>query len=148
MRKTLIASALLVAGFASGGAIAAPDPAAPGAVDGTVTINAKAAAVGIGYSWGDGVLRFHGHSYHFGVKGVTIADVGYASVIGHGRVYKLRTLKDFSGTYAASTGEVTAGKGIGGEILQNANGVQIRIDEVTKGARLTGAADGIQLTLK
>ena len=147
MPKTFALSALLLAGLTSG-AVAAPDPVAPGAVDATVTINAKAAAVGIGYSWGDGVLRFHGHSYHFGVKGITIADVGYASVIGHGRVYKLHALKDFSGTYAASTGEVTAGKGIGGEILQNGNGVQIRIDEVTKGARLTGAADGIQLTLR
>ncbi len=147
MRAFSVASTVVLALSASP-AVAAPDPAAPGPVEGTVTIHAKAAAVGIGYSWGDGVLRFHGHSYHFGVKGITIADVGYASVIGHGRVYKLAALKDFSGTYAASTGEVTAGKGIGGEILQNGNGVQIRIDEVTKGARLTGAADGIQLTLR
>ena len=48
----------------------------------------------------------------------------------------------------AATGEATAGNGLSGQILQNANGVQIRIDNVTRGARLQGSADGIKLTLK
>ncbi len=146
--RSLTLSALVAVGLTAVAAQAAPDPAAPGRVDATVTISAKAAAIGIGYSWGDGVLRYAGHSYPFTVKGVTVADVGFANVIGHGRVYNLKHLHDFNGTYAASTGEVTAGNGIGGEILRNGNGVQIHVDEVTKGARLTGSADGIQLTLK
>lgn len=126
----------------------AKDPAAPGPVTGTVVISATGAAAGIGYTWGDGVLTFQGKQHFFSVNGVSIADVGFSKVSGKGRVYKLKKLEDFSGTYVAATGEATAGNGVGGRILQNANGVQIRIDDVTRGARLQGSADGIKLTLK
>ena len=125
----------------------AADPGVSGPPVGKLTLTAKAAAAGVGYTWGDGVLVYHGQTHHFSVKGITVADVGFARIDGHGRVYNLKKLADFSGTYAASTGEVTAGSGIGGQVLVNANGVQIRVDEITKGARLAGSADGIQLTL-
>jgi hypothetical protein len=126
----------------------AADPAAPGRVDATVVIRAQSASAGVGYTWGDGVLTFKGHHYPFTVKGINVAAVGYSSVVGHGRVYKLHHLADFTGTYAASTGEATVGSGLGGQILINGAGVQLRIDNVTEGARLSGSADGIQLTLK
>ena len=129
-------------------AFAARDLGAPRAVSATVTIRAKAAAVGIGYTWGDGVLRFHGRNYHFDVKGVNVAAVGYSTVVGRGRVYNLNKIADFTGTYASSTGEATVDRGIGGQVLVNNAGVQIRLDNVTRGARLSGSADGIQLTLK
>ncbi len=124
------------------------DPGVSGPVNATITLDAKGAAVGVGYTWGDGVLQYAGKSYPFSVSGVTIADVGYSEVKGTGRVYNLKKLSDFSGVYAASTGEATVGDGIGGKVLVNGNGVQIRVDEVTKGARLQGSADGIKLTLK
>ena len=127
----------------------AADPAAPGPVTGTITISAQGAAAGVGYTWGDGILTFHGRKYHFSVNGVSIADVGYSKVTGTGRVYHLKNVQDFSGTYAAATGQATAGdSGIGGQILQNANGVQIRVNQVSRGARLQGSVDGITLTLK
>ena len=130
-------------------ASAATDPAAPGPVNGTISLSAQGAAAGVGYTWGDGVLTFHGRKYHFTVNGVSIADVGYSKVTGTGRVYHLKDVKDFSGTYAAATGQATAGSSsIGGQILQNANGVQIRVDQVSRGARLEGSVDGIKLTLK
>ncbi len=124
------------------------DPGAPGPIDGTVVITAKAAAVGVGYTWGDGVLHYRGHNYHFDVKGVTVADVGFARIQGHGRVYNLHKVADFSGIYGASTGEATLVNGIGGQYLRNGNGVEIRVDEITRGARLSGSADGIELTLR
>ena len=114
----------------------------------TLTMVAKGAAVGIGYTWGDGTLRYAGKSYPFSINGVSIADVGFSEVRGTGRVYNLKKVQDFSGTYVAATGEATLVNGIGGRVLRNANGVEIRIDEATKGARLQGSADGIQLTLK
>ena len=129
-------------------AAAQTDPAAPGAVDGRVTIVARAAAVGVGYTWGDGTLYYNHHRYSFSVRGVTVADVGYSRIIGHGRVYNLHKLQDFSGTYGAATGEATLVNGLGGQFLKNGNGVEIRIDDVTKGARLSGSADGIQLELR
>ena len=117
-------------------------------LDGTITLSARAIAVGVGYSWGDGVLRYHGHSYHFSVRGVSIADVGYARIVSHGRVLNLHRLSDFSGTYGAVTGEATLGDGVGGQYLRNAAGVVIHIDQTTRGVRLEASADGIQFTLR
>jgi len=147
-RRTLSALALVAGLSAAAPALAAQDPGAPGPVVGRVTIRASSADVGVGYTWGDGSLRFGGRSYPFTVKGVTVAAVGFSTIVGHGRVYNLHRLQDFSGTYAAATGEATLGKGLGGQILKNGNGVELRIDNVTRGARLSGSADGIQLTLK
>ena len=124
------------------------DPGVSGPVSGTIFMSAQGAAAGVGYTWGDGVLRYGGRTYHFSVNGVTVADVGYSRVTGRGRVYGLKRLQDFSGTYAAATGEATLVNGLGGQVLRNSNGVQIRVDQVTRGARLQGSADGITLTLK
>ncbi len=141
--------ATLAAGFAllSAPALAARDPGATGPVSGHVTITAKAADVGIGFTWGNGVLRYKGHDYHFTVKGVDVAAVGFSTVVGHGRVYGLKHLHDFDGTYGAANGEATLGNGLGGRYLKNGNGVELRIDDVTKGARLSGAGQGIELHL-
>lgn len=124
------------------------DPGVSGPVSGTLVMTAQGAAVGVGYTWGDGTLRYGGRTYHFSVNGITVADVGYSKVVGRGRVYHLQRLQDFSGTYVAATGEATAGSGIGGQVLRNGNGVEIRVDQVTRGVRLQGSADGIKLTLR
>lgn len=148
MRSTALAAiASLALASPLAPATAAPDPGARGAPDGTVAITAKAAAMGVGYTWGDGVLHYRGRDHHFAVQGVTVADVGFAEITGHGRVYGLHRLSDFTGTYAAATGEATLGRGLGGQYLRNDHGVVLRVDEVTKGARLSGSADGIRLTL-
>lgn len=146
---TAIAASTFALAPAMFSAASAADPVAPGPVNGTITISAQGAAAGVGYTWGDGLLKFHGKTHHFTVNGVSIADVGYSKVTGTGRVYHLKNLADFSGTYAAATGQATAGtSGIGGQILENAKGVQIRVDQVSRGARLQGSVDGITLTLK
>ena len=146
-RRLVLAAAL--AAIATTPALAQrKDPGVTGPVSGTVSMTAQGAAAGIGYTWGDGNLRFGGRTYRFSVNGVTIADVGYSKVRSTGRVYNLHRLQDFSGTYVAATGEATLVNGIGGQVLKNSNGVEIRIDQVTKGARLQGSADGIKLTLK
>ncbi len=143
-----IAVALMSAGLLAATPALAKDPGATGLVNATMTLSATGAAAGIGYTWGDGVLTYHGKKYPFSVNGVTVADVGFSRISGRGRVYHMRKLTDFSGTYAAATGEATLVNGLGGQVLQNPNGVQIRIDQVTRGARLQGSADGITLTLK
>ena len=131
-----------------GPAFAQKDPGVSGPVSGTIVVTAQGAAAGIGYTWGDGTLKYGGRTYRFSVSGISVADVGYSKVVGRGRVYNLKRLQDFSGTYAAATGEATVVSGQGGQILRNGNGVEIRVDNVTKGARLQGSADGIKLTLK
>lgn len=148
MRMVALATSL---GLAAAGlalpALAAQDPGTSGTPDGRVLIVSQSADLGVGASWGNGTLKYAGHSYKFTVKGVDVAAVGYSKVVGHGRVYNLKHLHDFDGTYAAANGEATVGKGLGGEVLKNGNGVEIRIDDMTKGARLAGAAQGIELTL-
>lgn len=150
MRKAALALATGFALTSLGLALpanAATDPGTSGVPDATVTIVSKSADIGIGATWGGGTLKYAGHTYHFSVKGVDVAAVGYSKVVGHGRVYHLHHLHDFDGTYAAADGEATLDKGLGGQVLKNGNGVEIRIDDMTKGARLAGAAQGIELTL-
>ncbi len=152
-RRTFVATATFAAGLLVAGvaintrATLAADPGVSGPPSGKLTLTATSAAVGVGYTWGDGTLIFQGATHHFSVQGLSVAAVGYSKIVGHGRVYNLKKLADFSGNYVAATGEATLVNGLGGQILKNANGVEIRIDEVTKGAKLSGSADGIKLTL-
>ena len=126
----------------------AADPGVNQAPDAHVTIYAKSANLGVGWSWGGGVLHYGHHSYHFSISGLNVAAVGYSTLTGHGRVYNLHHLHDFDGTYYQSHGEVTAGSGIGGSLYVNGNGVQLRVDDVTHGAQLAGSASGIQFKLR
>jgi hypothetical protein len=150
LRRTVLgaACAVLLAGGTQAATPHRRDPGVAGPASGTITLSARGGAVGVGYTWGDGTLRYGGHKYPFSVNGISIADVGFSRVSGHGRVYNLHRLQDFSGTYVAATGEATLGRGLGGQVLRNANGVEIRVDQVTQGARLQGSADGIRLTLR
>ncbi len=141
-----ITLAVLLAALAT--PAAARDPGVSSAPVATVSLQARSAAVGVGFTWGDGTLNYRGHHYPFTVKGISVADVGFSRLTGRGRVYNLKRVEDFTGTYAASTGEATLGKGLAGQVLVNSAGVQLRIDNVTRGAELAGSADGIQLTLK
>ncbi len=145
MRLAAIATAASLAVAST--ALAASDPGVKGPVVGTVTITAKSANVGVGWSWGDGTLYFHHHAHRFSISGLNVAAVGFSTVVGHGRVYNLKHLRDFDGTYYESHGEATLGTGIGGTLLVNGNGVQIRVNDVTKGAQLAGTASGIELKL-
>ena len=140
---------VLAAGIASAlPAAAQSGRARMGSDVGRITIVARSVAVGVGYDWGGGTLSYRGHTYHFTVRGVTVAAVGFSRIVGHGMVRNLHRIEDFSGTYAASTGEVTAGRGIAGQALVNGQGVRITITDVTRGAELSGSADGIQLEIQ
>ena len=145
MRLAALAAAAVLA---SATAASAADPGVHSPIDGYVTIHAKSANVGVGWSWGDGTLTYHHHHYAFTVQGLNVAAVGFSTVTGHGRVYNLHNLHDFDGTYAQSHGEATLGTGIGGSLLVNGNGVQLRVDDVTKGAQLAGSTSGIELKLR
>ena len=148
MRMAALASSLLLAtSVLALPAAAATDPGVSGRPDGTVLISEKAADIGVGATWGGGTLHYAGRSYHFTIKGVDVAAVGFSTITGHGRVYHLHHLHDFDGTYVAANGEATVGQGLGGQALTNGNGVTIRVDDFTKGARLAGAANGIELQL-
>jgi hypothetical protein len=58
---------------------------------GEITIEAKQLAAGVGYSWGDGVMKFQGKEYPFTVQGLNVAAVGFSKIHAVGDVYNLKT---------------------------------------------------------
>jgi hypothetical protein len=114
----------------------------------TVTFSGGSVAAGVGYTWGRGILHFHGKRYPFTVDGLSVVDVGVARIEGTGEVYDLHRLADFSGNYvAAGTGATLAG---GGSVaaLENQNGVIIHFHSTTQGLKLNLSTSGIAVSLK
>ena len=115
---------------------------------GSVTMKSKSVAVGIGVTWGDGVLTVGGKTYPFSIAGLGVADLGVAEVSTRGEVFNLKNIADFSGTYAAGEAGIAIVKGPTDTIMRNTKGVVLRLHGSQQGARLTLAGSGVTLTLK
>ncbi|MBF0861903.1 hypothetical protein HKD22_07260 [Gluconobacter kanchanaburiensis] len=144
-RGIALAALLFGTGLAAAPTVHAADTL--GTPVGHVTLSARSADVGIGYTWGDGTLTYGHQTYHFKVTGANIAAVGYSALKAEGTVYNLKHLHDFDGSYGALAGEATLDKGLGGAVLTNSNGVRIKIETATQGARLAAGAQGLTFTL-
>ncbi|WP_208858906.1 hypothetical protein [Acetobacter ascendens] len=116
-----------------------------GPVTATVTFNTRSADLGVGYTWGRGVLTYGGRQYPFEIKGTSAIAVGYSSGHSVGKVYNLQRIEDFEGTFWALSGEATVGRGVGGLLMENNDGVRIRLDEYRSGGRI--AASPSRLTI-
>jgi hypothetical protein len=116
--------------------------------DAYLELSEGSVAIGIGYSWGDGTLTYQGKKYPVEVKGLSVIDVGITKVSAFGKVYGLKKLEDFNGTYSAATVEGTLGGGAGATTMKNQNGVVIDLFTTTKGLNLKLAPSGISLKLK
>ena len=115
---------------------------------GTIQFKEASAAVGVGYSWGEGVLIFKGKHHPFTISGLTAGEVGGEKIHARGEVYHLTNLPDFNGTYtSAGTGATVAG-GFDVESMRNANGVEIKIVSTTRGVDLRAAVEGVTIDLK
>ncbi|GAN62836.1 hypothetical protein AA0313_0550 [Acetobacter indonesiensis NRIC 0313] len=117
-----------------------------GPVTGEVSFHTRSADLGVGYTWGSGVLTYGGRTYPFSVKGASAAAVGYSSGDSIGKVYNLQRIEDFEGTFWALSGEATVGRGVSGQLMENDNGVRIRLDYTRSGARF--AASPSRLTVR
>ncbi|AOX17581.1 hypothetical protein [Kozakia baliensis] len=147
-RRAFAASTFVAAVAATG--VASPAVAAPDALGtpvGRITLTAKSADVGIGYTWGDGTLTYGHRTYHFKVSGGNIAAVGYSKLEATGTVYNLKNLHDFDGGYGALNGDATLDRGIGGAVLSNSNGVKIKFTSATRGAHLAAGGQGLSFKL-
>jgi hypothetical protein len=116
--------------------------------DATLRLHTASVAVGVGYSWGGGILTFQGKEYPFRVDGLSAGDVGISSADATGNVYNLTKLEDFNGNYAAvSAGAALAG---GGSIatMRNQHGVVIDLTGISQGANLTLGVQGVKITLQ
>ena len=115
---------------------------------GTVSIDEKQINLGIGASWGSGVLTYQGADYEFKVKGFKALAVGVAKVSAVGDVYNMTDLSQFSGTYNAASASIALGGGVGGQTLGNQNGVNIHLRSTQKGVNLNLGIDGLTIELK
>ncbi|MCK9197592.1 MAG: hypothetical protein M0P16_11505 [Syntrophales bacterium] len=115
--------------------------------DATVKLSQGQVAVGIGYSWGKGVLTFQGKDYPFKIQGLSVVDVGISRADAKGNVFKLKNLKDFNGTYTSVSAEATVAGGAGGITMKNQNGVVIKLVATTQGINFKLALEGVKFTL-
>jgi Cu/Ag efflux protein CusF len=117
-------------------------------VSGTVDIESKAVAIGIGFQWGGGTLTMYdGSTHEFKLKGLSIVDIGISKVNATGEVYKLTDPQDFAGTYFAGQAGGALGGGGATVVMKNKKGVVMRLQSKQKGVRLTLAPEGISVQL-
>ena len=116
--------------------------------DATVKLSEGTIAVGIGWSWGKGVLTYQGKTYPFKVEGLTVGEVGVTKAEAAGDVFNLKKLEDFNGVYGTAGLEGTAYKGAGLTALRNKEGVVLQLKSVTKGANIKVAIEGLKLALE
>ena len=116
--------------------------------DATVDFTGASAAVGVGYTWGNGTLHYKNKDYPFSASGMTLADIGGGSNVVTAEVYKLSSVNDFAGTYSAATSgaALVGGGGIG--YLENPAGVIMKVTSNTKGARLNLGVGGVEVSMK
>jgi hypothetical protein len=115
---------------------------------GEVTLAAKQVAVGVGYTWGAGTLKFKGKEYRFTVDGLNVAAVGIAKISATGDVYNLKDASDFPGKYLAVEAGASLVKGPAGLVMRNAKGVLINLKSAQKGVQLSLGAEGLSISMK
>ena len=143
MHRTL--TGVLVAAcvaLATTNAIAKEKPSA------TLRLSGKTVSAGVGWSWGHGTLNYKGKAYRFKVDGLEVGAVGASSISATGTVYHLKSIGDFSGTYAAVAAGAAAGGGAQASALRNQNGVVIHLKATSRGVELKAGVDGLKLTIE
>lgn len=115
---------------------------------GTVTIESKSIALGVGVSWGDGKLTYQGKEHAFSINGLSVVDLGISKATAAGEVLNLKKLSDFSGNYVAAQASAAVGGGAGTVTMKNHHGVVMQLTGTETGVKLTLAAKGIDVKLK
>jgi hypothetical protein len=115
----------------------------------TATFKATKIAIGVGYTWGEGVLTYKGRTYPFKVKGLSALGIGASTIDGTAEVFNLKKLEDFSGVYgAASVGATVGPIGAGTGGLTNRKGVEMRLNTQSEGLELSLAVSGVTIELE
>jgi hypothetical protein len=115
--------------------------------DATLKLSEGQVALGIGWSWGKGVLTYKGKDYPFKVEGLSVGDVGVTKADAVGNVYNLKKRSDFNGTYTSAAAQGTLGGGAGVSTMKNQNGVVINLESTTQGVNVKVAGEGVKFTL-
>jgi hypothetical protein len=117
-------------------------------LSGSLTATATSIAAGVGWSWGKGTLTLLDGSQHdFKVSGLDVVAVGVKQASIVGKVYNLKEVKDFEGTYSAAKAGIAVGAGAGAATMSNQNGVLINVTETGAGIDVRLAASGMTVKL-
>jgi hypothetical protein len=147
MRKTTVF--LAVARLSLGILLTATSTvSAQSSTSGKVTLESKSVAIGVGVSWGDGVLEYRGKKYPFTINGLSVVDLGISKVSARGEVKNLTKLEDFNGNYVSAGAGAAVGGGAGVAAMKNQNGVELALTATAKGVRLALPAAGVDIKLK
>jgi len=115
---------------------------------GTVTIKATTVAVGVGVSWGEGILTFQNQDYPFKVGGLSLVGVGGSAVQAEGTVFNLEKVEDFSGAWVEASGTAVLGKQSAGGTTMRNGGVYMTLAGKQEGARISAGGGGINIEFK
>ncbi len=119
---------------------------ANGRPSGTVMIHATRVAIGVGFTKGDGYLRYKGDDFKFKVTGLNAVGLGITTLNATGEVYNLRTLNDFPGTYFGFEGGGTFIEGSKGLVIKNSKGVVLNLKAEQTGMDLKLGNEGLSIT--
>jgi hypothetical protein len=103
---------------------------------------------GAGFVWGHGEISYQGSSHAFRLSGLSIADIGAASICADGSVAHLRRLSDFSGSYSASPAGPEAAEHESMTHLKNERGVVIKLTATDAAWRVNLLVNGLRVRLK
>ncbi|MBP7705046.1 MAG: DUF1134 domain-containing protein [Caulobacter sp.] len=146
------AIATTVRGIAAATAILAfsaiPAVAQNGPPDASISLSGGGVALGVGYSWGKGTLRYQGRDIPFKIRGLSIVDIGASKYSASGSVFNLKNPEDLAGTYASLEAGATVGGGGSAMALKNDKGVIIHLGATRAGAQFTLAPKGMTISLK
>jgi len=148
MKRVTVVVLVLVLGLVFSGAAFAAEKKTEKKPDATLTLTEGQVALGIGWSWGKGVLTYKGKKYPFKVEGLSVGDVGITKAEATGNVNNMKKLEDFSGKYLSAAAEATVGLGAGAVAMQNDKGVVVYLFPKTKGVNLKLAGEGVKFVLE
>jgi len=120
---------------------------AAGTPDATLDLSGSRGAVGVGFVRASGTLHFQGQDYPVQVQGLTVGEVGGATITASGEVFNLSSINDLDGNYVAVSAGAALGGGGGGTAMQNQNGVVIKLRGTTQGADVRLSIDVFALKL-
>ena len=99
-------------------------------------------------SFAGGTLGYKGKSYPFSIDGLDVGSVGMSTSTTNGKVYNLKNLQDFNGTYTAIGASATVGGGGSVSTMRNQNGVKMTLGGTSTGLRVKAGVDGLKVQLK
>ena len=115
----------------------------------TATFSGETVAVGVGFTWGKGILTFKGKNYPFKVDGISAIGVGITRMTGTGRIYHLKSVSDFAGIYTADSGGASVdSKGVSSASLRNGKGVVIEFHAKERGISLNLDLSGVNIKME